>query len=461
MTTKRPRILFFARGYQGGFYPELADDRYEAVFVTMTRAEADRVRAKGQEVAACFEEDFASLAPAAVPEHYLATSLVSERFLGRYTQDERLDILGREIAFWRGLMEKFEPVAVVNELVAIELSEVLLIEARARQIRYLAPMYCVVEGLFYWLPDPLTLSGAAFDLPEPGAEALELADAYLEQVRQSDYKPYYVRNLAGRRNLKPLLAGLAKSALWQRRDRASRRIADNPRAFRYESYSEEYSKRLQVFIASMRHSYDDLDDIPESREIVLYPLHQEPEATLNYMSEFMANQVATIENILKCLGPHQTLVVKEHPVDKGSLLRPKFRDLRARHSSLAYLPAEVHSREVLARCERVVTLTSSVGWEAACLGKSVCVMGEIFWDSVPGVTRIGSWRELREAMRTPLAEMERVAPEDARAFVAGLVELSLPGRPLPNPKLYDPDNLARVRDAVAVGAGLAARNPRQ
>jgi len=455
MTTQRPRILFFARGYQAGFYPELVDDRYEAVFVTMTRAEADTVRSKGREVVACFEEDFPQIAPAKVTDHYLATSFVSERFLGRYAQSERLDILGREIAFWRGLMDRFEPVAVVNELVAIELSEVLLIEARARSIPYLAPMYCVVEGLFYWLPDPLTLSGAALDLPEPGAAALAMADAYLEQVRQSDYKPYYVRNLASRRSLRPVLAGLAKAALWRMRDRASRRIAGNPAAFRYESYTEEYSKRVQVFLASMRHSYDDLADIPDDREIVLYPLHQEPEATLNYMSEFMANQVATIENILKCLGPHQTLVVKEHPVDKGSLLRPKFRDLRARHSSLAFLPAEVHSREVLARCERVVTLTSSVGWEAACLGKSVCVMGEIFWDSVPGVTRIGSWRELRTAIRTPLRQMERVAPEDARAFVAGLVEFSLPGRPLPNLRLLDPENIAQVRDAVAVGAGLA------
>jgi len=457
MSAESPRILFFARGYQAGFYPELADDRYEAVFATMTRAEAEQVRAKGGKVAACFEEDFAALAPTEVPDHYLATSFVSERFLGRYTQGERLDILGREIAFWRGLMDRFKPVAVVNELVAIELSEVLLIEARARRIPYLAPMYCVIEGLFYWLPDPLTLSGAALDLPDPGPEALALADAYLDQVSQSDYKPYYVRNLAGRRSPKPLLAGIAKSALWRWRDRASRRIAGNPGAFRYESYSEEYAKRLQVFLASFTQTYDDLADIAQNREIVLYPLHQEPEATLNYMSEFMANQVATIENILKCLGPHQTLVVKEHPVDKGALLRPKFRDLRERHSSLAFLPAEVHSREVLARCERVVTLTSSVGWEAACLGKSVCVIGEIFWDSVPGVRRIGSWAELRAAMRTRVEDMERVAPEDARRFVAGLAEFSLPGRPLPNALLYDADNIAAVRDAVAIGAGIATR----
>jgi len=344
--SQKPKILFFARGFQAGFYPQLIDDRYDAVYVTLTQAEADQVRAKGCEVAACFEADFDQIIPAKVPEHYLLTSLMSERFLGRYSQTERLDILGKEISFWRDLLDTHQPVAVCNELIAIEISEVLLIETRARQITYLAPMYCVIEGYFYWLPDPLTLSGQSLELPEPTEQTLALADAYLAQVQQSDYKPYYVRNLAGRRSVKPLATGLAKSALWKWRDRASR-DSSKPGAFRYETYTEEYSKRPQVFAASFTKSYDALIDIPEAREIVLYPLHQEPEATLNYMSEFFSSQVATIENILKCLSPHQTLVVKEHPVDKGALLRPKFQDIRERYSNLAFLPAEVHSREVL------------------------------------------------------------------------------------------------------------------
>ncbi|MEM7689140.1 MAG: hypothetical protein AAF291_08970 [Pseudomonadota bacterium] len=455
--TRKPKILFFARGFQARFYPELApedgDDRFEAVYVTLTRDEADQVRAKGRTVAACFEADFDTITPAEVPDNYLLTSLMSERFLGRYSHEERLVILGKEIAFWRALLDEYQPVAVCNELIAIEISEVLLIEARARYIRYLAPMYCLIEGLFYWLPDPLTLSGQSLNLPEASEASYALADAYLTEVKKSDYKPYYVRNLASRRALKPLATGLAKAALWRWRDRQSRE-ATQPGAFRYESYSEEYGKRGQVFAASFRHAYDTLEAIPDAHEIVLYPLHQEPEATLNYMSEFLASQVATIENILKCLTPHQRLVVKEHPVDKGALLRPKFRDLRARYSNLAFLPAEVPAREILARCERVVTLTSSVGWEAAVLGKSVCVMGEIYWDSVPGVTRVATWPQLRAAMRTPIDQMERVAPEDARRFVAGLAEFSRPGRPLPNARLYDPANITEVRDAIVKGAGL-------
>lgn len=445
----RPKILFFARGYQADFFPELRDPRYDAIFVTLAREEAAQVRAKGCEVAACFEADFDRLTPAEVPPHYLYTSFMAERFLGRYDQGRRLEILGKEIAFWRGLLDRFGPVAVVNELVAIEISEVLLIECRARGVRYLAGMNCVVEDWFYWLPDPMTISGRTFNLPAPGPAATEAAQAYFAELRQQEYKPFYVQNLAGRRAIRPLLAALLRTVQWWWRDRVSR-----TGGFRYESYSEEYRKRIQVFLASFGHRYDTLDTIPDEREIVFYPLHQEPEATLNYMSEFMANQVATIENILKCLGPHQVLVVKEHPVDKGALLRRKFRDIRKQYSALRYLPAEVPGRRVLQRCERVVTLTSTVGWEAANLGKSVCVLGEIFYDDLPGIQRIGSFAELRSAMRTPVGDMPRLDPQRAEQFVAAMTEASYPGNPFPYPGLYSAQNIARVRDAVAHGAGL-------
>ncbi|GGA11959.1 hypothetical protein GCM10010923_23300 [Blastomonas marina] len=446
----KPRILMFARGYQADFFPELRDDAYEAVYVTLTREEAAQVRATGAEVAACFEADYDAITPAEVPEHYLYTSFMAERFLGRYDHDKRIEILGKEIAFWRGLLDRFEPVAVLNELVAIEISEVLLIESRARDIPYLAGMNCVVEDFFYWLPDPMTISGRTFDLPEPGAEAKAEAAAYFEELRQQDYKPFYVKNLAGRRDLRPLAAGVLKTIQWWWRDRRSR-----TGAFRYESYLEEYSKRIQTFFASFMRPYDRLEEIGEDKEIVFYPLHQEPEATLNYMSEFMANQAASIENILKCLGPHQVLVVKEHPVDKGALLRPKFRTLRDNYSALRYLPAEVPGRAVLKRCERVVTMTSTVGWEAANLGKSVCVMGEIFYDDLPGIKRVASWKELREAMRTPVAKLPRVDPATAEHFVAAMTEASYRGNPFPYPELYSERNIARVKHAIMDGAGLA------
>ncbi len=445
----KPCILFFARGYQADFFPALIDDRYDAVFVTLTREETAQVRAKGCEVVACFEEDYPRIEAVEVPEHYLYTSLMSERFLGRYDHDRRLEILGKEIAFWRDLFDRFAPVAVINELVAIEISEVLLIECRARDIRYLAGMHLVIRGLFFWLRDPMTLSGRTYDLPEPTAQAWELSRSYCDALRKQSYQHFFIEGFPSRRSFRSLGVGMVKAVQWWWRDRTSKRGG-----FRYESYSEEYAKRLAVFFASFFHGYDRLEDIPEELEVVFYPLHQEPEATLNYMSEFMSNQVATIENILKSLGPHQILVVKEHPVDIGALLRRKFRAVRKAYSSVRFLPAEVQSYRVIDRATRVVTLASTVGWEAANFGKSVCVMGEAFYDDVPGVKRVESFRELREAMRTPIDELPRVDPALAERFVAAMAEASYPGNPFPHAELYSVRNIERVKHAIMDGAGI-------
>jgi hypothetical protein len=445
----RPRVLFFARGYQADFFPTLLDATYEAVFVTLTTAERKRVEAAGGAVAACFEEQFDRLAPATVDESYLETSLPADRFLGRFDNAQRREILGKEIAFWRGLLKQYRPAAVVNELVAIEISEVLLMETRRAGVRYLAGMNCVVDDYFYWLVDPMTLSGRCLRLPEPEAAHRELATAYVQQALDKNYLPFYVQNLAGRRALMPFVTAAVKYALWSWRRVSSRWTG----RFRYEMYQEEYGKRLEVFVKSLFVRYDKLESLPPGAEVVFYPLHQEPEATLNYMSAFYSNQVATIENILKCLTPGQVLVVKEHPVDKGALLRGKFRRIRKENSSLYCLPAEVHGRLALARASRVVTLTSTVGWEAAILGKPVYVLGQIFYDHCDRVVRVGNWDELRGLLRSPAQ-----GSGDDRAglidFVARMVAGSYPGNPFPHAKLYSDENRQRVIAAIRDAAGI-------
>jgi hypothetical protein len=446
----KPAILFFARGYQADFFPTLESDRYESVFATLTRGEKSAVERQGASVAGCFEAEYESLVAATVPANYLITSFMSDRFLGRFGDARRHEVLGKEIAFWSHLLDTYKPAAVVNELVAIEISEVLLIECRRRNIPYLAGMNCVVEDLFYWLPNPMTISGRYLQPPEPGASALAAADAYLREVVDKEYKPFYVKNLAGRRALRPIAVAAVKSLAWRFRKWRSM----NGGAFRYEMYDEEYSKRVEVFVKSWFRRYDRLEDIPAGREIIFFPLHQEPEATLNYMSEFYANQVATIENILKCLSPNQVLVVKEHPVDKGSLLRPKFWEIRKRYSGLYYLPAELHGRQVLDVAERVVTLTSTVGWEAAVTGKKVYVLGEIFYDQLPGIERVGDFNTLKSALKGPATAGERLTIERTRDFVAGMAEMSYPGNPFPHDRLYSRENRDQVIHAIVDGAGI-------
>jgi capsule polysaccharide modification protein KpsS len=145
--------------------------------------------------------------------------------------------------------------------------------------------------------------------------------------------------------------------------------------------------------------------------------------------------------------------VKEHPVDKGALLRGKFRELKRQQSALYYLPAETHGRQVLAHTSRVVTLTSTVGWEAAVTGRTVYVLGQIFYDRLAGLQRIRNFDELKAALRSAVAG-QPVAREDVVDFVARMTAASYPGNPFPHDALYSERNQACVVHAICDAAGL-------
>lgn len=439
----KPVVLFFARGYQADFFPHLISDKYEAIFVTLTIQEKKSIAKMRGRIVGCFEEDYNDISAVTIHENYLITSFMSDRFLGRFSYNKRLEILGKEISFWSSIFEKYKPRAVVNELVAIEISEVLLIESKKRNILYLAGMNCPADDYFYWLNNPLSLSGRYLHNVVPGKFSLEIAKKYIEEVLAKDYKPFYVKNLKGRLNLFTLLVSFAKLFIWNLKKYKSLFSG----GFRYELYIDEYSKKVAVYFKSIYTSYDKIDNLPAGKEVVFFPLHQEPEATLNYMSEFYANQVATIENILKCLSNNQVLAVKEHPVDKGSLLRKKFLNLKKQYSALYYFPAEIHGRQIMKVANRIITLTSTVGWEAIVTGKTVYVLGEIFYDNLDGIPKINDFNDLKRELRNAPAN-DRVSIEYLTTFIAIMTEQCYAGNPFPHEQLYSDTNKERIIDAI-------------
>jgi Capsule polysaccharide biosynthesis protein len=439
----KPTVLFFARGYQAFFYPHLISDAYDAIFVTLTNAEKKEVLKMSGTVVGCFEDDYASIIPSDIDENYLITSFVGDRFLGRFSHDKRLEILGKEVAFWASILEKYKPLAVINELVAIEISEVLLIEARKHNILYLAGVTCPAEGHFYWLNNPISLSGKFLTEKIPSTASIEEAKKHVDSVFKKKYLPFYVKNLKSRTNVQALISSTAKLLKWH----FIKLKATLTGSFKYELYIDEYSKRINVYIINLFHFYNKITDLPNDKEIILYPLHQEPEATLNYMSIFYSNQVAMIENILKCMTINQVLVIKEHPVDKGSLLQKKFRNLKKHYSGLYYIAAEVPSGDVIKVSSRIVTLTSTVAWEGLVLGKKVYVLGEIFYDHLVGITKINNFNDLQKVLHTKDLE-KKTNPKDIVSLISNMVEQSYKGNPFQHPELYSDTNKARVVYAI-------------
>ncbi len=439
----KEKIILFSRSYQNKLFPLLGSDFYESIHVTLTKQEADNLSIKGIHVEYCFETYVAKTDINA--NNQLLTSFKSDRFLNKYNHQKRLEILLKEVSFWSEIFDKYKPIAVLNELVAIEIAEVMYIEARKRGIRYLAWMCCPVRGLFYWIDDPICLSlKAATFQKEPSKASIAVATEYFSDIIYKQKKPFYIlpfENVMKIRQLISASKGILKLAIGRTKKEHNF----------YESHGDAYMLFFERAFKSLFPNYSTLEEI-DSQEIVLYPLHYEPEASLYYLSEFFSNQCALIENIIKCIRSEQVLVVKEHPAQAGMLLTSKFQRLLRENSQLLYLPSTISSFEVIKKSKLVITLTSHLGWEALIMGKPVYLLGKTFYDKYDYVNKFSSYEQLRDEIRS-----ERYIYPNNEAlllYAAQLVERSFVGNPFPHDKLYDKKNLSLIVEAICTELSL-------
>lgn len=433
----KPKVIFFSRAYQTKLFPLLRSEKYESVYVTLTKGESDYLVSKGLDVEFCFE----TYTPkeTLVDNNYLQTSLVSDRFLNKFPLEKRKEILSKEVSFWQEIFEKYKPIAVLNEQVAIEIAEVMYLEAKKRDIVYLAWMNNPINGYFYWIEDPIKLSlTEEFLNIKVSDENYKIVDDYLRRIIDKNEKPYY---------LEPYL-GIGKiGALYS----ASKAILKNYFARfissknAYEDYSVIVRNQFSRAINSFFRKYDKLEDLKD-REIVLFPLHYEPESSLSYLSEFFSNQVALIENITKCLKLNQILVIKEHPAQSGMLLTEKYRLLKKNNSQVLFLPASVSSFSIIKKSKLIITLTSHLGWEAIILGKPVYLLGKMFYDRYPYVNTFTSFEKLRQEIRDETYKLPDMLA--TREFIGKILERSHKGFPFPCKLLYEKGNISDIIKAI-------------
>lgn len=142
-------------------------------------------------------------------------------------------------------------------------------------------------------------------------------------------------------------------------------------------------------------------DIPPRS--VFYPMQYQPEQSTLVGGIYFSNQVAVIENIAKALPFGCTLIVKEHPRGRGA--RPVWQ-----YEHLAHFPnikfVDANSKEILKRCDAVITVTSTVGLEAMALDRPVVLLGRCYYDFADFVYRPASWPELAETLRRILIYRE-------------------------------------------------------
>lgn len=441
----KPKILFFARDYQSSFFPLLKSDNYESIFVVLNKKEKINVIKNGGKIIYCLEEEFNELELAKIEVPYLKFSYGCDRNYTGLKLEERELILRKTVSFWRKIMNNHDFSLVVNETVAIEVSEVLAIEAEIRLVKYVSWMSFPVRNTFYWQVDPFhnSLAGV-LDFIEPTDQNIEKAKDFIKNLSEGLQKPFYLSKKSIRFSFVLFLKNIASILI------EFKMIFKLSKLKRIVSYGTQYelSKwRIKLFLLSIIYGnrrYDNLKKYSD-KEIIFYPLHYEPEAVLFYMAYFFDDQLNIIENTLKCLNENQILLVKEHPQQPGTLIQNKFKKIKERYPNLIFVRAEKNSAEILNKCTTIITLGSTAGFEALALGKKVINLGKVFYDSFNGVNNCGSFEDVYDLFRGKKLFNK---PEKFEIFVAKMLQYLKEGNPFPHDQLYDSSNVQSIVRAI-------------
>jgi capsule polysaccharide export protein KpsC/LpsZ len=171
------------------------------------------------------------------------------------------------------------------------------------------------------------------------------------------------------------------------------------------------------------------------------------------------DQVALLRDVAASLPIGHRLYVKEHVSNRGR--RPMaFYDAIRAIPSVRLLGPDANTWALIKEASAVAVITGTMGWEALLFGKPVITFGEVWFNQLPQVYRASlvpkdGWHGLF----TRAVTEQRVDRSALLALVSAMQQASYPGfvgNADAFPEVLDPENIARVTEALASEAGLPA-----
>jgi len=192
---------------------------------------------------------------------------------------------------------------------------------------------------------------------------------------------------------------------------------------------------------------------------VLFPLHFQPETTTLVCAPFFVDQLSLIEDVARCLPVGVRLYVKEH---FGSIGRRPLSDYRRikRVWNAELISPRADSFALIERAEAIVTITSTMGWEAILLERPVICFGQVFYKTFPLVVRAGEapktdWPALfARTLSEWKPDRELLLRYIAAVLEGTYAESVLFDNPVTRPAVMEPSNVERIAGLYARALGL-------
>jgi len=194
------------------------------------------------------------------------------------------------------------------------------------------------------------------------------------------------------------------------------------------------------------------EPMPENEKFLFYPLHVQPEASINLLAPVFTDQIFLISLIAENLPFGYQLYVKEHPEMIAQRPRNYYQRIK-RIKNVRLISPMVDGHTLVEKSKGVCVITGTVGWEAMIYQKPVIVFGNVFFDIAEGLCfKVKELNKFPEMIREVLYHFE---PDEEKlyAFVDALLSVVYTGKFSPftdkDQDVHSEENIRLLADALA------------
>jgi capsule polysaccharide modification protein KpsS len=125
----------------------------------------------------------------------------------------------------------------------------------------------------------------------------------------------------------------------------------------------------------------------------LYPLHFHPEASTSVLAKYYIDEYNVISNVANSIPYGSVLYVKDH-ISAAGFPTMEFYNKLNRLPNVRLIHYNENPKDLIKEAIAVITITSTMGYEALVLNKPVYILGNVFYEFHPNCYKISHYREL-------------------------------------------------------------------
>lgn len=314
--------------------------------------------------------------------------------------DKNLEyILVRLLNFYEEIIDKEKIECVIYENVSNSYAYIAYEVSKRKKVKYLGFITSRIPNRFELWTDEYgninerELYFKGIDLKNIDSEELESIEKYIANI--SDIKPDYMKNNLTSMNISYtkyyinkvgyLSRILLSSIKWKEGE-----SYQNPRPILHSISMLKRNLNRKIKIKKLIRKYDEVNF---DEKYFVYPMHFQPESSTSVNAVFYDNQFEIIKNIAFSLPFGTRLYVKDHPNGIGFFDLNFYNDLK-KLPNVKYINPLANNKMLIKNSCGIVTLTSTMGYEALLMNKPVLTLGKVFYNFHPYCFNIESYNDI-------------------------------------------------------------------